>query len=88
MNDIFYFLDKTKIANYADDNTLFSIENDIMSLLKTLESEAFTVLNWFRFNEMKPNSDKCHLIVSCNDNRKYFIYLDNDFWRMKNQSNF
>ena len=82
MNDIFYFLDKTKIANYADDNTLYSVENDILSLLKTLESETFTVLNWFSFNEMKPNSDKCHLIVSCNDNINYsnksFIYLEKE----------
>ena len=45
INDIFFFLDKTKIANFADDNT--AIEND-MELLKTLESETSTVLNWFR----------------------------------------
>ena len=83
MNDIFFFLNKSKLANYADDNTTHCIEDDILHLLKSLENETFSVLNWFTFNEMKPNSDKCHLIISCNDNMKYtnksFIYLDEEF---------
>ena len=27
-----------------------------------------TVINWFHINEMKSNNDKCHLIVTNNDN--------------------
>ena len=83
INDIFYFIDKVKIANYADDNTTYTKADDIMSLLKTLECETFTVLNWFTFNEMKPNSDKCHLLIASPSKRNYvsksFIYLDNEF---------
>ena len=82
INDIFYFIDKVKIANYADDNTTHAKAHDIMSLLKTLECETYTVLNWFTFNEMKSNSDKCHLIVASPKKRDYvsksFIYLDNE----------
>ena len=83
INDIFFFLDKTKIANYADDNTTYTVEKDIMELLKTLESETLSVLNWFRINEMKPNQGKCHLLVA-DINHKYYssnsyIYLDNAF---------
>ena len=47
INDIFFFLDKSKIANYADDNTTYAVENEIMELLKTLEGETLNVLNWF-----------------------------------------
>ena len=83
INDIFFFLDKAKIANFADDNTTFAIESDIMELLKTLESETFSILNWFRMNEMKPNQDKCHLLVADINHRYYssnsYIYLDNAF---------
>ena len=83
INDIFFFLDKAKLANYADDNSTYTIENNILDLLKCLESETATVLNWFKINEMKSNSDKCHLIVSENANRTYsstsFIYLGNEF---------
>ena len=83
INDIFFFLDKAKLANYADDNSTYTIEDTILNLLKSLETETSTVLNWFKINEMKSNSDKCHLIVAENDNRTYssssFIYVGNEF---------
>ena len=83
INDIFYFLGESKIANYADDNSTYVVEKTILDLLKKLESETSTVLNWFKINEMKSNSDKCHLIVAAANNRTYtsssFIYLDNEF---------
>ena len=83
INDIFYFLDKTKIANFADDNTTYAIENDIMKLLKTLESETFNVLSWFKINEMKPNQGKCHLLIADVKHKCYssnsYIYLENAF---------
>ena len=46
-----------------------------------MKSETETVLNWFRINEMKSNSEKCHLIVAKNEHRPAykstsFIYLD------------
>ena len=83
VNDIFFFLDKTKIANFADDNTAYAVENNIMELLKTLEFETCNVLNCFIINEMKPNQGKCHLLVA-DINHKYYsshsyIYLDNAF---------
>ena len=83
INDIFYFLDKVKIANYADDNSTYAVEENILNLLKTLEAETSTVLNWFKINEMKSNQDKCHLFVPDTNNKYYssksFIYLDNEF---------
>ena len=64
INDIFFFIDKTKLANYADDNTVYSKEENITKLLHLLETETSVVLNWFRIKEMKANDDKCHLIVA------------------------
>ena len=65
INDIFYFINETKLANYADDNTLYTVKDNIIDLLYTLENETSLILDWFRMNEMKPNDDKCHLLV-CN----------------------
>ena len=83
INDIFFFLEKTTMVNFADDNTPYSVENDIMTLLKNLESDTYTVLNWFRFNEMKPNQGKCHLVIADIDHTHYdsksFIYLEDAF---------
>ena len=68
INDIFFFLRKTKIANYADDNTAYVTENNIEGLLTTLQEETTEVLKWFQINEMKPNGDKCHLIIANKNN--------------------
>ena len=65
LNDMFYFINDTKMANYADDNTVYTIKNNIGDLSKTLENETSLIFDWFRMDEMKPNDDKCHLIV-CN----------------------
>ena len=83
INDLFFFLNKAKIANFTDDNSTYAVEEDVMTLLKTLESETFSVLNWFKMNEMKANNSKCHLIVADLDHKSYssssYIYLENDF---------
>ena len=64
INDIFFFIKETKIANYADDSTTYTSEENIESLLKTLQDETSIVLKWFNINEMKSNDGKCHLIVA------------------------
>ena len=38
------------------------------SLLETLEMETNVLLYWFRVNEMKPNEDKCNLLVINHEN--------------------
>ena len=80
---MFFFLDKTKIENYADDYTTYAIENDIMELLKTLESETCGVLNWFRMNETKPNQNKCILLIAELTHKYHsansYKYLNNAF---------
>ena len=68
LNDIFYFIRDVSIANYADDNTPYTTEKNITSLLETLEGETNILIDWFRINEMKPNEDKCHLLVINQEN--------------------
>ena len=50
LNDIFYFIRSVSIANYADDNNPYATENNVKSLLKTLECETNLLLDWFRIN--------------------------------------
>ena len=56
-------MDNTKVTNYADDNTPYAIESSVEQLLETLENETSTLLEWFHWNDMKSNNDKCHLLV-------------------------
>ena len=68
INDIFYFTEEAKIANYTDDTTVYATENNVKELLNMLQKETTIVLNWFKSNEMKSNDDKCHLFVANKDN--------------------
>ena len=63
LNDIFYFINNTKIANYADDNTTYFMDENVPNLLNILENETTALLKWFKANEMKSNEDKCHLLI-------------------------
>ena len=68
INDIFFFIKKAKIANYADDNTAYTTEENIDELLNRLKFETCILLHWFKVNEVKSNDDKCHLFVPDEDN--------------------
>ena len=82
INDLFIVLDKTKIANNADDNTTYTAKETVEEMLKTLETETTIVLKWFKLNEMKSNDDKCHLIVANKNN--VFVRLCNETIKSSN----
>ena len=44
INDLFYFVKESKLANYADDTTVYTIQEKIDQLLKVLESETTVIL--------------------------------------------
>ena len=66
LNDLLFLTLETSLCNYADDNTLYACDITLKSLIEKLESSASSVLNWFKYNYMKPNDSKCHLLVSGN----------------------
>ena len=65
--DLFFIVNSTDIANYADDNTPYATANDIDSLIASLEEASKSLFTWFHNNLMKSNADKCHLLVSSNE---------------------
>ena len=76
LNDILFFVKDSNITNYADDNTPYATEDSIEKLLETLERETNILLDWFKCNEVKSNTDRCHLIiVNIQDN---YIKIGND----------
>lgn len=60
---MFFFIKDSNLANFADDNTVYTTSDTIEGLLETLKSETTIIQNWFTINEMKANDNKCHLIV-------------------------
>ena len=66
INDIFYFVDKSDLANNADDTTSHTFEITLDSLLQCLHKDY-----------LQMNPDKCKLIIS-NSDKDLSLIIDND----------
>ena len=62
INDIFYFVKKGTLYNYADDNTLSYGYPDFNVLTSVIKSQMF-LLNWFKVNKMQANPDKFQVLA-------------------------
>ena len=51
-------------TDYVDDNTPFVVRANIKDVIKALEEIGESLVNWFSNNEMKLNTDKCHLLLN------------------------
>ena len=58
LNDIFYFVSKGDLYNYADDNCISVSHQNIDVLSKQLENETRVMVEWFAENSMKVNAEK------------------------------
>ena len=63
MNDLFFFVKESELANFADDNTIYSGSKDLTELLEIFRKERETAINWFKTNNMIVNSDKFQSMI-------------------------
>ena len=64
INDLFFILEDTEICNYADDTCLYACDKDLKDLLTRLTHDSSLAIDWFAYNYMKLNSDKCYLLFA------------------------
>ena len=65
--DLFLFVTDSDIASYADDNTPYVSANKPEEVIVKLEKVSVNLLKWFKNNGMKVNTEKCHLLLSLNN---------------------
>ena len=58
INDIFMFIEKTEICNFADDNTIYDCGEDLFNILENLKHDLKILLKWFRINSLQANPGK------------------------------
>ena len=58
INDLFCFIDKCDLYNYADDNTLGSANKNIDTLKLDLIHDTKNILEWFTNNGLQANPQK------------------------------
>ena len=64
LNDLLYLDQSTEVCNFADGTTFFACNKDLKILISRLEHYSHLATEWFENNYMKPNQDKCRLLVS------------------------
>ena len=64
INDLLFFVVNTDVCNYADDTTLYTCDLSLSSLMHRLAKDASIAVEWFAYNNMKLNPDKCHILTS------------------------
>ena len=67
---MFFVIEDTDIACYADDNTPYVIADDIAGVIKSLAETSKILCKWFNDNLMRINAGKYHLLVSTNNTVK------------------
>ena len=65
--DLFPFIPNFDIANYADDNTPYSANNNIADVLSNLKLQSNILNNWSKDNYMKANPGKYHLLLNATE---------------------
>ena len=63
INDLYLWITKTDLLNFADDNTITAAERTIENLLSALETESQAALEWFKLIEMVVNPEKFQAAV-------------------------
>ena len=51
-------------AVFADDNTPHTYDSDLYTVLSKLKNCTDSLFTWSKENHMKPNGDKCYLLVT------------------------
>ena len=64
--DMFYDIDDSDIASYANDNIPYASSSNLDALINKLKETTNNLIQWFRSNHMKANADKCHLLATGN----------------------
>ena len=63
INDLYLWITKTDLLNFADDNTISAAGKTIEDLILTLETDSQKAIEWFKLNEMIVNPDKFQAII-------------------------
>ena len=63
INDIFLFIEKTEICNFADDNAIYDCGEDLSNILENLKHDLKILLKWFRINSLQANPGKFQFMI-------------------------
>ena len=72
INDLFLFIRKFGVCNFADDNTLYSVGKNIDNVISDLKTDLVGVMEWLKINSLKANPGKFQFMVLENKDERFF----------------
>ena len=63
INDMFYFVEKSVLYNFADDNSLLNVAPSLPVLISNLEHDSKICIKWYSENGMAANPSKFQFMV-------------------------
>ena len=63
INDIFMFIEKTEICNFAHDDTIYDCGEELSNILGNLKHDLKALLKWFRINSLQANPSKFQFMI-------------------------
>ena len=63
INDLYLWISKTDLLNFADNNTISAAEETIKKINSTLKQDSQVAIDWFKTNEMIVNPVKYQTTV-------------------------
>ena len=63
INDLFMFLEKCLLYNYADDNSMSKSSHNLREVLDCLQHDGDIAIQWFSDNGMQANPGKFHFMI-------------------------
>ena len=77
LNDMLWFVEKTDICNFADDNTIYSCAKSVNDVIENLQSDLKIALKWFKDNQMMANPGKFKFMILSRNTINKSIAKDN-----------
>ena len=63
INNLFLSIEKSILCNYADDNILYTLGNDVNAVINKLKQDFSKIFKSFYENFMILNPDKCYFLI-------------------------
>ena len=80
IDDLLFFINEAKLANFSDDNTIYAAKRDLNELLRLLKKESEVAIKWFSDNNMIVNPKKFQAIIINRPNRSnhnWYLTINN-----------
>ena len=63
INDLFFFIERGTLYNFADDNSLACVASNLYDLTVNIQHESSICINWFGKNGMEANPSKFQFMI-------------------------